>query len=508
MSTSVGTLLSNRYRLDEQIGVGGMSRVYRAFDTLLERQVAIKTLNREVASESAQLERFRREARAVARLNHPHIVTVIDAGEDDGFPYIVFEYVEGETLKQRIRRLGRLPVPEALAYAIEIGRGLEAAHCASIVHRDVKPQNVLIDAEGGAKITDFGIARQLTEDGLTADGRVLGTTDYVSPEQAMGHDVTGQSDVYSLGIVLYEMLTGEVPFSAENQVAVAMKHVREEVPDVQLRRPEVSAATAALVDRATAKDVATRYPDMAAMIGELERALAVETMRSGGAGGEATMVLNTLPQPVRQRVPLRMRRRGVAVLLVVALLVAGAVVALVLASHTHRGTGKPADLTPQAAQEAVSLNQNAAHSYHPYGDQPENPGTAGFAVDGDPGTTWNTFQYQQGYFQEETGTGLYLDAAPGVAARSLEVETPTPGLVAEVWATNNIVDLPTGLGSASLQQRGWTQVGPQTTIATSGTKIPIDTAGNRYRYYLFWITKLPPGPYPQQAQISELVLYE
>src|SRR5438309_9152588 len=238
MSTLVGTTLNGRYRLESRVGAGGMSTVYCALDVTLQRQVAIKLLNREVAGDSDQLERFHREARAVAQLSHPHVVGVIDAGEDEGRPYIVFEYVEGETLKERIRRLGRLEIPEAVAYAIEIGRALGAAHERSIVHRDVKPQNVMIDSEGSAKITDFGIARTLTEEGLTADGRVLGTTDYVSPEQALGQGVSGQSDLYALGVVLFEMLTGDVPFKAENQAAVAMKHVRDELPDVQQRRQE------------------------------------------------------------------------------------------------------------------------------------------------------------------------------------------------------------------------------------------------------------------------------
>src|SRR5690349_7456420 len=253
MSTLVGTNLGGRYRLEARIGQGGMSTVYRALDETLQRRVAVKLMNREVVSDSAQLERFRREARAVAQLNHPHIVGVIDAGEDEGRPYIVFEYIEGETLKERIRRGGRLPIPEAVAYAIEIARALGAAHARHIVHRDVKPQNVLIDEEGSCKVTDFGIARTLDEEGLTADGRVLGTTDYVSPEQALGQPVTGQSDLYSLGVVLYEMLTGEVPFRGENQVAVAMKHVRESIPDVLRGRPEVSATLAAVVEMATAK---------------------------------------------------------------------------------------------------------------------------------------------------------------------------------------------------------------------------------------------------------------
>src|SRR5213080_1566763 len=179
MTTLLGTILNGRYRLEARVGSGGMSTVYRALDETLQRQVAIKLMNREVATDSDQLERFSREARAVAQLSHPHIVGVIDAGEDEGRPYIVFEYVEGETLKDRIRRLGRLPIDEAIAYAIEIARALGCAHSHDIVHRDIKPQNVLIDAEGSAKVTDFGIARSLQEEGLTADGRVLGTTDYV-----------------------------------------------------------------------------------------------------------------------------------------------------------------------------------------------------------------------------------------------------------------------------------------------------------------------------------------
>src|SRR5450631_92362 len=316
--TSIGTMIAGRYRLEAVIGRGGMSTVYKAFDTVLERPVAIKLMHREITSDSDQLERFRREARSVAQLNHPHVVTVIDAGEEPtadtegagpgstGTPYIVLEYVDGETLKDIIRREGPLEIPQAIAYAIEIARALGAAHERQIVHRDVKPHNILISEEGGAKITDFGIARTLTEQGLTMAGRVLGTTDYVSPEQALGQPVTGQSDLYSLGIVLYEMLTGDVPFHADSPVAVAMKHVREDVPDVQLMRPEVSAATASVVDRAVAKDLSRRYPDATSMVAELEEVLAIETSRSGQATGEVTTVLRTLPRMARRRLPWRM----------------------------------------------------------------------------------------------------------------------------------------------------------------------------------------------------------
>src|SRR5215217_4965157 len=295
-ATVIGNLLRGRYRLEERIGSGGMSTVYRAFDETLERWVAIKVLHHTMYDDEVQLERFRREARMIARLSHPHVVTVIDAGEDDGHPFIVFEFVDGETLKQLIRRVGPLQIPEAVAYAIEIGRALEAAHGERLAHRDVKPQNVLIDPDGRAKVTDFGISRSLDQDhGLTATGRVLGTTDYVAPEQALGEEVTEQSDLYSLGICLFEMLTGDVPFTAESQVGVAMKHVREPLPDVQALRPEVSASLAAIVERSTSKERRNRYADAAEMVDDLEQALAIEAARAGAINGEATSVLRALP---------------------------------------------------------------------------------------------------------------------------------------------------------------------------------------------------------------------
>src|SRR5215475_8963474 len=261
-SKMIGTVLSGRYRLEAKLGSGGMSTVYLGRDQTLDREVAIKVMHREMSEQADQLERFRQEARAVAKLSHPNVVTVIDAGEDGGYPYIVFEYVEGETLKQRIAREGALDPQEAIAYAIEIARGLSMAHARNMVHRDIKPQNILIDAEGRAKLTDFGISRQLEQDGMTATGRVLGTTDYVAPEQAMGRGADQRSDIYALGVVLYEMFTGEVPFHADSQVGVAMKHVNEEMPDVQQHRPEISAAAALVVERATAKDPAKRYQDV------------------------------------------------------------------------------------------------------------------------------------------------------------------------------------------------------------------------------------------------------
>ena len=435
MSTLVGMQLNGRYRLDAQIGAGGMSTVYRAFDSVLERRVAVKLMHREIAADTDQLERFRREARSVAQLSHPHIVGVIDAGEEDGRPYIVFEYVEGETLKDRIRRMGRLPVDEAIAYAIEIARALGAAHARHIVHRDVKPQNVLIDEEGSAKVTDFGIARSLDDDeGLTADGRVLGTTDYVSPEQALGHDVNGQSDIYSLGVVLYEMLVGDVPFHGENQVAVAMKHVREDLPDVQTRRPDVSAGLAAILDRMTDKHLEHRYPDARTLEIDLEDALAVEAARQGRATGEATAVIATLPESARRRLPFRLRRKVPIFAVIGVLLLGGAVAAVLLlqgVERTQRGTGA-GTVKPPAGTKVVSVKRTSAQDFDPLGDHDEHADQAHLAVDKDPGTSWTTESYSGGTLAGKAGVGLYVDAAPGVSATQIEIDTADTGWQAEI----------------------------------------------------------------------------
>jgi serine/threonine-protein kinase len=507
MSSQVGTLLSGRYRLDAQIGAGGMSTVYRAFDTVLERQVAIKLMHREIAADAGQLERFRREARAVAQLNHPHVVGVIDAGEapppDEpvfgepvAMPYIVFEYVEGETLKDRIRRAGRLPIPEAVAYAIEIARALQAAHERRIVHRDVKPQNVLIDSEGTAKVTDFGIARSLTEEGLTADGRVLGTTDYVSPEQALGHDVGPQSDLYSLGIVLYEALTGDVPFKGDNQVAVAMKHVREELPDVQVRRPEVSSALAAVIDRATAKDLKDRYQDDHELISDLEDVIAIETQRSGQATGEATAVLRTLPAGAQERVPLRILHPA-RILVLLALI--GAVTAVVLifmaTDRTERGTGTR-NVKPPPGLKSVSLGQSRAKDFDPFGGDGEHPAEAKAVVDQDPQSTWSTEQYDGGALNNKPGVGIFVDAKPSVAARAMDVLSPSRGWEGAIYAAPN--------GPTPQKLDDFTRLAPiEQTKAR--TRVRIDSEGKRYRYYLVWITKLPKGA--RAVEIGEIRLF-
>jgi eukaryotic-like serine/threonine-protein kinase len=490
------TVLSGRYRLESKLGSGGMSTVYLANDEVLDRPVAIKLLHREISEEEDQLERFRREARAAARLSHPNLVGVIDAGEDDGRPYIVFEYINGRTLKRRIQEEGPLPVDEAVAYAIEIGRGLTAAHARKLVHRDVKPQNVLIDPDGRAKVTDFGIARSLEAKGLTATGRVVGTTDYVSPEQAMGEEVDERSDVYSLGVVLYEMLTGDVPFRAETQVGVAMKHVNEPMPDVQAKRPEVSAAVAAVVDRGTTKDPRDRYDTVAEMVRDLEQTLEVEAARRGGTSGEATSVLDSVPKSRRR---LRRRRRisglGIALTIAGLLLIAAAVI--YGTQHIDfNGGGSP---TTGGSSE-VHLSSGAASEFDPEGDQQET-GTERLAIDSNPtGTSWSSEHYDTADFGGlKDGVGLAVDAEKSVPAKSLELRSPTPGYDARIYESS---------GSPPSDLSGWGQ--PVATISQGGGRETVNLPGKAAQSFLIWIVKLPaaeddPGRF--QMEISDIRLF-
>jgi len=493
----IGTVLSGRYRLEAKLGSGGMSTVYLARDQTLDRPVAVKVMHREMSEQADQLERFRQEARAVAKLSHPNVVSVIDAGEDGGYPYIVFEYVEGETLKQRISREGALEAQEAIAYAIEIARGLSVAHARSMVHRDIKPQNVLIDAEGRAKLTDFGISRQLEQDGMTATGRVLGTTDYVAPEQAMGRKVDPRSDVYSLGVVLYEMLVGQVPFSADSQVGVAMKHVNEELPDVQRRRPEVSAAVALVVERATAKDPAQRYQHVGEMIDDLETALEVEAARAGSTTGEATTVLDAMPPPKRK---LSGRARWSWAAILALLLVAGGVLLAVqlISSGSIGGGGAEKD-------KGKEVPIATATDYDPEGDGEEVGSKVGLAIDGDPsGTAWETEHYESDTFAgtktgPDPGVGIYVTTTSPARPSKMVVRSPTPGWDAQVFAAAS--------GPPS-ELTGWGEPVGIAVGATSHQEIDL-TVPTPAKYFLLWFNKASEandqfGGY--QVEISDIKL--
>jgi hypothetical protein len=477
----VGEVIGGRYELEELIDHGGMSSVYRGRDRMLERNVALKVLHPHFGDDAEYVERFRREARAVAQLSHPNIVTVIDRGSADGHQFIVFEYVEGENLKQLLERTGPLPVGRVVELGIQIADALAFAHAHDLVHRDVKPQNVLIDAAGDAKVTDFGIARSLdVERGVTQTGTVLGTSNYLSPEQASGEQVTPASDIYSLGVVLYELLAGEVPFRGDNLVVVAMKHVTEHPPSLLHERPDVPPRLAHAVEHALEKDPARRFASMDAFATELRRC----RDELGGFDAERTMIRGmpviAEPPPVRHA-----RRRGGRMPLLLALaglaLLAGVIAAIVFGGgvgggHHHRGS----------TGGSVSVTLRGVGNYDPAGSADTHADTASAATDGNPSTDWYTQIYATPEFGNlKQGLGLVVDAGRTVKLRSLTVQTPTPGLVAQIRAGDS-------------PQGPFTDDSASQTVSAS-TTFRLNAASARY--YVVWITRLPGGG---KAEISEV----
>jgi serine/threonine-protein kinase len=414
------TLLGERYRLDELIGRGGMASVWRATDTVLGRDVAVKRLHAGLLADEEHAERFRREALLVARLSHPNLVHLLDRGEDAHGPYLVMELVEGENLKTRVRREGALPAAESARICAQVGRALAYAQGQGVVHRDIKAQNVLLTPHGAVKLADFGIARSLESDGqpgITRTDMLVGSADYLSPEQADGRPVDARTDVYSLGIVLYECLTGELPFKGDGFVAVAMKHCSDPLPDPRAANPAVPDWLAAVAMRAAAKDPAARYPDAARMVAALE---------AGADGGTAVLpVPATGPlvldeDTARHRRP--RRRRALWGAVATAAVAAGAIAAFVL-------FGPPSDGGPGTAA-AVPLEFAAIRDYDPQGaDQAERPDLRAAAIDGDPETAWYTENYQvtPEFGGLKDGVGLVMRLAAPATATELIVSSPTPG---------------------------------------------------------------------------------
>ena len=271
-SRLIGKIVSRRFRVEDVIGRGGMAIVYRAFDLKSHQTVALKVLREEYESDEEYLERFKREAEVCRKLNHPNVVNLVDSGKVGGISYIALEYVDGKTLKEIIGEAGRMEQEEAVRFTLQILAALGHAHQRGIIHRDVKPQNVLVTRSGQAKITDFGIAGMAETQTLTTEGNVIGSVHYFSPEQAKGMRATAASDLYSAGIILYEMLTGHVPFDGETTVSVAMMHLMETARPVEEEVP-VSRAIAMIVRRALEKQPQERYQNADAMIRDLRRAL-------------------------------------------------------------------------------------------------------------------------------------------------------------------------------------------------------------------------------------------
>ena len=268
-----GQKINDRYQIIKTIGEGGMANVYLAYDTILDRNVAVKVLRGDLANDEKFVRRFQREALSASSLSHPNIVEVYDVGEDNGLYYIVMEYIEGKHLKQLLKKRGNLTVREVVDIMMQLTDGMSAAHDSYIIHRDIKPQNIMILENGLIKITDFGIAMALNATQLTQTNSVMGSVHYLPPEQAMGKGATIQSDVYSMGILMYELLTGSVPFKGENAVEIALKHIKETIPSVKESNDSIPNSVANIVKRATAKNIKNRYADAREMHEDLKTCL-------------------------------------------------------------------------------------------------------------------------------------------------------------------------------------------------------------------------------------------
>ena len=473
----VGTVIADRYELEELVGTGGMSSVFRAHDTLLERRVALKLLHDHIAQDLKQVERFKHEARAVAQLSHPNIVTVIDRGERDGRQFIVFEYVEGENLKQLVVRSGPLPVRQALDVVLRIAQALAFAHNHGLVHRDVKPQNVLLPVGGEPKVTDFGIARSLDVEGLARTGSVVGTSHYIAPEQARGEAVDARTDVYSLGAVLFELLTGEVPFPGESFVAVALRHVNEPPPSVCERRSEVSARLDAAVARAMAKSPDERFQSMGEVVAELAACL---DELGPDSEHEATMVVPAVKGPPRmppRDAPRRRRRRRLPLAIAAALAAAAGAVALVYGLSDLGGGGGTKEGTKEGTKPPGGLSSlplEAVATRDPEGDGNEHDELIANATDGNPDSYWTTEGYDLG-LGKKSGVGLVLDVGQAVEVAEVRVVSDTPGFTAEIQAADSA-------GGPFTQVASPVEVSDAHTFALQ----PETSA----RYFVVWITQL------------------
>ena len=285
----IDRILARRYKILENVGGGGMADVYKAHDQLLDRAVAVKVLHAQFANDKEFIEKFHREAKGAAKLTHPNIVNIYDVGEDEGSHFIVMEYVGGKTLKEYIQQQGFLDPAEAVRIAKEIAGALEAAHKNNLVHCDIKPHNILVMDDGHIKVTDFGIARAVSSSTMTYGGDVMGSVHYFSPEQAKGSSITTKSDVYSLGVVLYEMLTGTLPFNGETSVSIALKHLQEVPVSIRQIKPSVPPVLEAIVEKAMNKEPMMR-PDSTELYMDLEQAQAM-------LGGKTPMAANTVQAP-------------------------------------------------------------------------------------------------------------------------------------------------------------------------------------------------------------------
>ncbi|MFN2608321.1 MAG: protein kinase, partial [Acidimicrobiales bacterium] len=487
-SVSAEGVLGGRYRLMRSIASGGMAEVWEAQDDILGRRVAVKVLHAHLAADESFLARFRREAIAAARLAHPNVVATYDTGVDDGVAWIVMELVDGRTLRQVLSELGALPPGRAVHLATQVADALDYAHRAGVIHRDVKPANILLTDDDRVKVADFGIAKAAIEAAeedagadlgatdLTQSGAIVGTAKYLSPEQVNGNPVDGRSDVYALGVVLYEMLCGRAPFTGDTDVAVAVQHATATPRSPRQLRAGIPRGLEAVVMRAMAKDPAARYPTA----GELHTALLSVDLRPDDAVPLARRddtpsggVAQTFAQSERSWL-----------LPVVAIVVLAVTLGIVGVLFARSDTGQRLLHNPSASggSKAAPVKVVSATAFDPPpGDGQEHSELVGNLIDGDPATAWNTEQYgsrQFGGIKPGVGFVLTLDGPHKLS--SLDVTSSSHGWGASVYVADS---------AASTAPPGdWgTAVASKTGIDGNTS---FDLQGHQGSVVLVWITDL------------------
>ncbi|MDQ6695958.1 MAG: protein kinase [Actinomycetota bacterium] len=507
-------LLAGRYRLARPIASGGMAEVWEAVDEVLARRVAVKILHRHLAADSSFVDRFRAEAIAAARLSHSSIVSIYDTFCDDGHEAIVMELVRGTTLRTRLDQHGPLTVPECLAIGEQVCDALSVAHRGGLVHRDVKPANILLSDDGRVLVADFGIAKAAEAADITRDGLMVGTAKYVAPEQVEGGPIDARTDIYALGVVLYESLCGRAPFTADSETATALARLQRDPLRLRQIRASVPRSVETVVLRALAREPAGRFPDAAsfraALIsagGASDAPDAGRPYRSADAGRPYPAAQVDRPMGRVRPAPSRRadeaasfvhRERGwlvptlVIVLVAVALTIAG-----LLVGHTtvagklfdnvrNVAGGKAIQATPDPAVSAIAFD--------PFGNNgDERNDIASKAVDGDPSSVWQTEQYNNpGFGGLKPGVGLVVSLAKTAELRQVIVTSPTTGWAAQVYATE---------GNTPTQLAGWDKpidrhenIGPgQTTF---------DLHGRKAGAVLIWITQLGPHGLVQVGDVK------
>lgn len=500
----MGTLLAGRYRLDRLVANGGMAQVWEASDETLRRRVAVKILHDHLA-DPATVARFRAEGVTAARLTHPGVVAIFDTCSDGGLDAIVMEYVEGHTLRDVLDREGPLAPERAIDITMQIADALAAAHRLGLIHRDVKPANVLLRPDGSVKVTDFGIAKVRDEGGgdLTLPGTFLGTAKYLSPEQVEGRPVDARSDVYALGIVLYEMLSGEVPFDGPTDAAIALARVQRDPRPLREVAPGVPPALDAIVRRAMARDPDDRYPGMV----ELRVALASADLSASAPVAVDPWVDHTavLRRPERSGF-VESERRWLIPAVFVAVVAVSLTVAAVLIGKSETGQQivrrareavGAADPAPSSTAPPASrvLGVAGAASFDPPpGDGTEHDGELARLVDGDPATTWSTEGYDRRDFGIKPGVGVYVDIGVEHEIDTVAISSPTNGWAASVHVASAPAATLDGWGPPVAQRSG---------LAAGDTSF--DLAGATGRYVLVWITDLGEGT-PARVEIGELTV--